>query len=286
LIIPGLGQIYAGAWRAGVFWLAGYLVCALVIRVLMALLPPTPASLSLAGGVAVIALLLAICAAIRAGRLLAAMRELPPRPWYRSAWFTFVVILAIGVLQSLTLSERWLAYSIPSLSNLPTLTNCDYVFVDAATGGHLPSRGEMVVFHLPRDPATDFVKRVIGLPGDKIQLRNGVLIINGHRVIGEPNGTFTLSNGDSVPIKKETLPDGAQHRILKMTSDGFQNNTPEYSVPADSVFVLGDNRDNSIDSRFSREQGGVGFVPLDHVVGRAAMIYWSCDRSRILSRVE
>ena len=144
-----------------------------------------------------------------------------------------------------------------------------------------PERGDVVVFALPRDPSQTYVKRVIGLPGDRIQMDSGNLFINGERaprrfvaritVFGEtdrrvPGLTFV-----------ETLPNARAHTIIKQVAGGALDDTPELVVPEKSYFMLGDNRDNSIDSRVPAAQGGVGFVPADHLIGRVDRVLFSIN---------
>jgi len=139
-----------------------------------------------------------------------------------------------------------------------------------------PERGDVVVFRLPKDPSTDYVKRVIGLPGDRIQMINGLLHINGTPVKRERIEDFveTEDNGREVHIKqwRETLPNGVSHATLDMIENGFYDNTKEYLVPAGHYFMMGDNRDNSSDSRV---ENAVGYVPAENLVGRAQIMFWS-----------
>jgi signal peptidase I len=132
-----------------------------------------------------------------------------------------------------------------------------------------------VVFRLPKDPSTDYIKRVIGLPGDKIQVIDGVVNINGTPVKRERASDFieTEEGTKDAPVKrwKETLPNGVSYFALDLVDNGFADNTQVYSVPADHYFMMGDNRDNSTDSRFSQ----VGMVPFENIVGKAQIIFFS-----------
>ncbi len=200
-------------------------------------------------------------------------------------------LIAIGI--------RTFAYepfNIPSGSMIPTLLIGDYLFVSKYSYGYsrysfpfspplfsgrifgsLPKRGDVAVFKLPRDTSVDYIKRIIGLPGDTIQVTAGQLYINGREVPRQPAGEFTATGeGPDMVLRRyiETLPDGVKHYILKASDEGFQNNTPEYHVPPGYVFAMGDNRDNSQDSRF---MDAVGFVPLENLVGRADFIFLSID---------
>jgi signal peptidase I len=142
---------------------------------------------------------------------------------------------------------------------------------------HPPERGDIVVFALPRDPRQTYVKRVIGLPGDQIQMRGGQLYINGTQVPRQPVGPITVSlGGVMVAAMKyvETLPNGRAHDIIKV-SEGPLDDTAVFTVPAGHYFMMGDNRDNSLDSRVSPDEGGVGFVPADNLIGRVNRVLFS-----------
>jgi signal peptidase I len=138
------------------------------------------------------------------------------------------------------------------------------------------------VFKLPSDGKTDYIKRLIGLPGDRIQLRHGRLLINGAMVDRTPLPAYTtighFGSPVAVPHYEETLPGGVKHEIIQMDGDeGYWDNTAVYEVPPGHYFMMGDNRDNSSDSRLSSDEGGVGYVPFDNLVGRAGMIFFSLD---------
>jgi signal peptidase I len=186
-------------------------------------------------------------------------------------------------------------FNIPSGSMKATLLVGDYLFVSKYSygyskyslplspplfsgripGGLLPQRGDVVVFRLPKDPSIDYIKRVIGLPGDKIQVIDGQVYINGTAVKREAASPFieTEEGTREAPVKrwKETLPDGKSFYTLDLVDNGFADNTQVYTVPPGDYFMMGDNRDNSTDSRFSQ----VGFVPLQNIVGKAQLIFFS-----------
>jgi signal peptidase I len=143
--------------------------------------------------------------------------------------------------------------------------------------GALPKRGDVAVFKYPPDTSVDYIKRIIGLPGDRIQVREGQLYINGERCPRTPDGEYTADdNGVMMMAKRyiETLPDGVKHPILKEQDTSPYNNTQEYLVPPGHLFAMGDNRDNSQDSRF---MNAVGFVPVENLVGRAEILFFSID---------
>ena len=190
-------------------------------------------------------------------------------------------------------------FNIPSGSMIPTLLVGDFLFVSKYSYGYSrfsfpfspdlfkgrilaspPKQGDVIVFKLPRDNSTDYIKRVIGMPGDTIQMKEGRLYINGTIVPREPIAKVRTEDyygrETEVPTYKETLPDGVTHTIIEIQGDtGFNDNTELFKVPANSYFMMGDNRDNSTDSRVPPDQGGVGYVPFDNLIGRAELIFFS-----------
>jgi signal peptidase I len=159
----------------------------------------------------------------------------------------------------------------------------------------LPQRGDVVVFRWPGDRSQTWVKRVIGLPGDRIAVRNGEVWINGEAATLRPDGEgeADIGNGTMQAARRfiETLPNRRSHAVFKIDRHGFADNFPEVVVPPDHVFVMGDNRDNSADSRFPVAAGGVGMLPVNLLVGRVEMIAGSWTpssglrTSRFLTRV-
>ncbi|HXT78871.1 MAG TPA: signal peptidase I [Acetobacteraceae bacterium] len=224
-------------------------------------------------------------------------------------------IIYAGLIAIVVRTLAFEPFNIPSGSMIPTLLVGDYLFVSKYSYGYsrysmpfspplfsgrifgsLPHRGDVAVFKYPRDNTTDYIKRIVGLPGDRIQMRQGQLYINGQLCPRKPEGTYEADDGGirmALALYQETLPGpngkpGVKHDILKAT-DGIEasmrpgfdptkefdpNNTPEYLVPPDHVFAMGDNRDNSADSRF---MNGVGFVPVENLVGRAEILFFSVD---------
>ena len=166
-------------------------------------------------------------------------------------------------------------YSAASLPSSIVLPGTARIF------GALPERGDVVVFRWPGDRSQIWVKRVIALPGDRIALRAGRLSINGQPVELRPDGIgkAEAENGEQVPAERfiETLPGGREHAILRLRPPGLHDSMPETVVPAGHVFVMGDNRDNSSDSRFPVRSGGIGMLPVENLVGRAETLVGSWD---------
>jgi len=186
-------------------------------------------------------------------------------------------------------------FHIPSGSMLSTLYEGDYIFVSKYSYGYshfsfplsipffegriwedAPERGDVAVFRLPTNPSIDYIKRVVGLPGDKIRVIDGVLHINGAPVglkrISDTRFEDEEGNVRTVATYTETLPGGRKHIVLDETKIGDVDFTDEYVVPAGHYFMMGDNRDNSVDSRYP---GEVGFVPAENLIGRAEVIAFS-----------
>ena len=208
-------------------------------------------------------------------------------------------IVYAGLIAVVIRTVAFEPFNIPSGSMIPTLLVGDYLFVSKFSYGYsrysmpfspnlfsgrifgsLPKRGDVVVFKNMHDDYADYIKRIVGLPGDHIQVRAGILYVNGQAAARRPLGDIlaTDENGASIAEREysEALPGGATHLIAKMGDDGFQNNTQEFVVPDGNLFAMGDNRDNSLDSRFM-DGRGVGFLPVENLVGRAEFIFFSID---------
>ena len=279
LLTPGLGQVYARAWGPALLLIAVNEALALATRAATYATGPTPSALGLAAILVAASLALFIGAAIDAARRLR-FRSSEPRPrWFRSTWFAAILLVGFGLTVDEALPFGWRSFSIPSGSMIPTLLVGDRFLADTRRPGATPSRGDVVLFTLPKDPSTTYVKRVIGLPGDRIAVRRGVLFINGAPVPRWPLGPTAADPGRRFT---ETLPEGRVYTTLHLTDDGRANNTTEFHVPPDSLFVMGDNRDNSLDSRFDQ----LGAIPLRNVIGVAGALFWSPVRSRMFSVVE
>jgi len=218
---------------------------------------------------------------------------------------TVRVVIHALILALIVRTFLFQPFNIPSGSMMPTLLIGDYLFVSKFSYGYSrysfpfgpnlfsgriwgaePDRGDVAVFKLPRDQKTDYIKRVIGLPGDEIQVRRGLLYINGEQVPRERVEDFVSHDArgreSRVAQFRETLPNGVSYNVLELGDNGFGDNTPVFKVPAGHFFMMGDNRDNSTDSRFL---SAVGYVPYENLVGRADVIYFSIDENTSLYEV-
>ena len=230
--------------------------------------------------------------------------------------FVLTLVLLAWAIRSFVFAP----FSIPSSSMLPTLYIGDYLVVAKWPYGYsrysllfgfppfkgrlfaeLPKRGDVVVFRHPFEDA-DLIKRVIGLPGDTVEVRGGKLILNGKAVARETLSPAGVPISLNSPCKvapmatpriastsvsqlcvysayRETLPDGPSYTVLDQINGGPADDFAAVKVPTDHVFLMGDNRDDSADSRFSGAVGGVGMVPTENLIGRATVTFWSTDGS-------
>jgi len=230
------------------------------------------------------------------------------------------LILGVAILAWVIRSFLFAPFSIPSGSMLPTLYIGDYLMVakwpygfsrhsfpfqfpsfDGRILSHLPERGDVVVFVPPGNEKEDYVKRVIGLPGDTIEVRQGRLLLNGKAVTRDDEKAASIAVSANSPCRRvaalgtaiasgadntcayasfrETLPNGASYRVIDQLEDSPGDEFGPVTIPAGNLFLMGDNRDDSLDSRFAIQQGGIGFVPLENLVGRATILFWSTDGS-------
>lgn len=215
-------------------------------------------------------------------------------------WDTLKTLIYAVIIALFVRTFAFEPFNIPSGSMIPTLLVGDYLFVSKYSYGYSrhslplslplipgrilssgPDRGDVAVFKLPTDNKTDYIKRIVGLPGDKMQVQRGRLFINGKlvpRVKIEPykvSGPF--GSVGSVAQYRETLPEGREHLIIeKSDNQPRADNTGVYTVPPGHVFAMGDNRDDSQDSRWLND---VGYIPVENLVGRAEFIFFSHNSS-------
>jgi signal peptidase I len=234
---------------------------------------------------------------------------------------TLRFIIVVAILAWSFRSFVFAPFSIPSGSMLPTLYIGDYLAVAKWPYGfsrhsfpfgvpsfsgrifsHLPERGDIVVFVPPGDEREDYVKRVIGLPGDTVGIRNGIVTLNGKLIPRDDMQPLAIAISANSPCRvapgatpvirergekraclystyRETLPNGTNYRVIDQVDNPVADDVPEVKVPAGHLFLMGDNRDDSLDSRFSFAEGGIGMVPVENLVGRATVVFWSTDGS-------
>lgn len=207
-------------------------------------------------------------------------------------WETVSVIIQALLLALVLRTFLFQPFNIPSGSMKPTLLVGDYIFVSKWSYGYShhsfpfspplfsgriwgsdPARGDVVVFKYPNDTSKDYIKRLIGLPGDKVQLKDSVVYVNDKPVPRTQQGEFTDDGATaSVPVFVESMDDGKSYQTIDIDKGNPADNTPVFEVPAGHYFFMGDNRDNSADSRFD-----VGMVPAENLVGKAQVIFLSLE---------
>lgn len=227
-------------------------------------------------------------------------KEIKPVQQGASMYDTIKTIFFAALIALTIRSVAFEPFSIPSGSMIPTLLVGDYLFVSKSSYGYsrysfpltlmpfegrinptLPKRGDVVVFRKPHNENIDYIKRVIGLPGDKVQVKEGRLYINHKMVKRTYLGDYkTLSQPENMVVTfkryREELPGGKIHEIIEKSDRDVLDNTEMYEVPENHYFMMGDNRDGSQDSRVMDQ---VGYVPFENFVGRAENIFFSVDES-------
>lgn len=231
--------------------------------------------------------------------------EAKPKKKSSGIWETIRTLIYAVIAALIVRTVAFEPFNIPSGSMIPTLLVGDYLFVSKYTYGYskysLPwsvplfsgrilagdmERGDVVVFKLPKDNETDYIKRIVGLPGDRIQVLNGVLHINGTAVERVRVEDFVYTDRyDRQHVSqqfRETLPNGKSYLTLDSTPNGTLDNTQIYTVPEGHYFAMGDNRDNSLDSRVL---SGVGFIPAENLVGRADLLFHSLENDTSIAEI-
>jgi signal peptidase I len=215
---------------------------------------------------------------------------------------TVVYALLIALVLRILLFQP---FTIPSASMEPTLLEGDYIIVSKYSYGYsrhsipfspkvmdgrlferTPQRGDVIVFKLPRDGHTDYIKRLVGLPGDRVQVREGAVYVNGRPLARKVLGPRTIETDygftRQVLAFQETQKKGKPYTTYDFGPDGDVDNTGTFIVPEGHYFFMGDNRDNSLDSRVPPELQGVGMVPAENLVGKAQIILLSWNREAAL----
>lgn len=289
---PMIGMFYLGRGRLGLTYLAlDIIALAALIFLPQALL----AGMKITAAWGVLGLVLRLIGLIHA-TLIAKRNSIGvPNSWF-ARWYMLLLFLILPIAVAISLKSFVLqAFNIPAASMLPTLRVGDHIFVSKFSYGYSryslpgslplidgrilatpPKRGDIAVFRLPSDPRTDYIKRVIGLPGDEVQLREGRPYLNGQIIPRKQRETITVRNQfgrpTQVPVFIETLPNGRAYPIIEFSDDGPLDNTGTYTVPPGHYFMMGDNRDNSQDSRVLHE---VGYIPAENFVGKAWFRFWN-----------
>ena len=218
----------------------------------------------------------------------------------KNYWLDNFKTFFIAILIALTLRTfAFEPFSIPSGSMKPTLLEGDYLFVSKYSFGYskhsfpmsfpgfsgrvfgkYPKRGDVAVFKFTQNTRIDYIKRIVGLPGDTVQVKDGILYLNNTAVDRKLKGPWRAKDRNNIMQTytryEENLSDNFIYDVLDATPNGMLDNTDVYTVPAGHIFAMGDNRDQSSDSRILSQ---LGFIPFDHLVGKAQIIFYSRDRS-------
>lgn len=290
---PFGGFLWIGAGRAAIIWLivvslASMAVCYFGLPVLPGI---NLAWLTgFAGpGLAVLSALIVVPVA----------RRFRPDKWYAHGFWVLVLVVLTSYGAAIAIRTfLFQPFSMPSASMEPTLQLGDYFFaskyaygygrysapfgllpVEGRVLGSPPKRGDVVVFRPRSDPDTDYVKRIVGMPGDRVQMIDGRLYINRVAVKLEDLGDYSTEEIRSARLQRETLPEGVTYLVIDYDVTSVGDDTPEITVPAGEYFMLGDNRDNSADSRFT-----MGTVPYENLVGKAVRLFWNANGNDYAAR--
>ncbi len=290
-------MMYLGKGRAALV----YLALTILIIVLMPFgLQVSPVAVTMETGVILTAVAFHVVGALHGIVEARSLSARTPAVWF-ARWFAVIglAIILPNLITTLNRAFLWEPFSVPSGSNKPSLRVGDIVYVSKYAYGYsrhslpfspdifsgrmffaAPQRGDIAVFKNPRNNETDYIKRIVGLPGDQVQVVDGVLHINGEalerRELGLAPGE--TAGGASSPNPKryrERLPNGAEYDIYEVGDTFRFDNTRLFDVPEGHYFAMGDNRDNSQDSR------SFGPIPAENLVGRLALILWNDQEQRI-----
>jgi signal peptidase I len=281
LLLPGLGQLYNRQVRLALPLIILALLLSVPGRWLIAVVSPE-AVIPVTVVILLVALANIVFAIVQAAIRARQVRSIS-LAWF-NRWYVYVILILVTAWRSVAYLgpvPSITTYYMASGGMIPTLLVDDRLEARTmAFSYHMPERGEIAILRPPSEPEIDFVKRIIGLPGDRIQLREGRLYLNGVMVervpVGDEEAVPLPQESANDRVYRETLPGGASYLISEISDSGQLDNTSELVVPAEHVFVLGDNRDRSNDSRT-----GLGFVPLAGLHDKPLFIFWSADKSRI-----
>jgi signal peptidase I len=271
LLLSGLGQLYSGRIRVALLFMGSELLLWLAIFMAVTTWLSSAQALPILALILVASLSIKIIGLIDA--VLGARRAGSFAPAWFNRWYVYVLLLAgfyvVGGVVDSTIRHSLKSYRIPSASMTPTVQPGDYVAARLLAYRDQPMRCDVVTF---THGNTTYIKRIVANGGDEVQYRDGRLYLNGVMVPREQ-----LSTGSGGTVYRETMPGGCSYEILEQSDQGGLDNTPPYRVPAGAVFALGDNRDNSADSRIP----DIGFVPFEQIQGRVLFIFWARDLARI-----
>lgn len=270
---PVVGMLYLGRGRWGLAYLLVYLAayCLLVVAAHFGVLP-----LPLAEASGYIPLTVNVAGAVHCYRTARRLDQSMPKKWFARWYGLLAVWLSPVVLAFLLRFFLWEPFFIPAASMEPTLHVGDHLFVSKfAYRMSEPRRGDLVIFRTPQDNRTAYVKRLVGLPGDQLQMQQGSLYLNGERLRREEAEGPRSPEGRGV-FYREFLPDGRSYLLRELSDDSRYDNTDVYEVPPGQYFFLGDNRDNSLDSRMV-----IGFVPRENLIGPVSLVFWNGERQKL-----
>lgn len=269
---PMLGMFYLGRGRLGLSYLL-LILGAYGFTLVAAHFGFLPLSLDAATGLLAIAV--NIVGAVHCERLAARSQPSLPRQWF-ARWYALLAIWGLPVALAVVVRAfLWEPFNILAASMEPTLIVGDHLFVSKlAYNGKEPQRGDLVVFLLPEDNRTAYAKRLLGLPGDRLQWQGGTWYLNGTQNAREE---VRLPHGDHRgTLYRETLTAGRSYFIRELGDDLRMDDTETYEVPEGHYFFVGDNRDNSLDSR-----SFIGFVPRGNFIGKIVLIYWNSEAQKL-----